>query len=832
MPPEVIRKLQLALRENPFWLDEEDVEEVIEYYVESRGDGLMRQSYNVRDLAQPDAEEGVPPASPVDVQRESDLQSAARSESGSAGGMKQVNEGPTNVPADLEHEQTPNLEREPEPKLADTEPFVAACRSTHSAPTSRDEAPGTPPTRARRAMSSAPPSRARRAFSGASHTQRELQHAWYWGVDSINQDGRKVREWRPYSQSVNILLEDAVERSEFMFPISLSSDCIVDLAEWATHRRAWQRLTSDPEQKRPLQREPSTVAKMYEEAKGAFDGSIVRASIAFTEGVDAAPAGPINEAHVNLYQTIKSFLSQQEAGKSQLGKNLASWPMRFAEARSRCATATDPIAGSSELLQYIRSFMNDCIKVANPIDRSSVRARRAVRPAADQDIIEAAMQSIVLEGTTYEGMMGRVREGHLNEELLLSTLRRRLAQRPQADFAIPASHVDPDDWAQARELLAEINSCHTALGQLGCVVRAAKAVYETVEKFKTEPGKHLTVGADEFTPIFVYIVLMSETVDIYSCIDFIEKCAPESKAYSGEGGYYLMQLTSAAQLLGQLAVAELPAEGMLPVGYGGEDDPDAGLRRLMSHGDIHWVWSWADDSNRALGREQDKYVQYNERTCEELEQALKDGASFYQIDSERHVDLNTSPMWQVVSATQDTRHVRKRRVLRETAAQSMQRRSRYQAYVAARAKRDTAEQLRYQNERKLNADEGIPENTLLSMWPLPGVEAPVGDALYVSFAKQAVGSNRHTVQFAHSDSTRLQPGHAHRAFSKLYTFQLKDYDVRVMPPDSLGEHRPVGVEDGRASSFHGGSVRGVGFGRGGLYSPNCWRPETNREGEW
>ena len=810
----MIARVQARLLDDPFYMEEDDVDEVIAHYTESHGDGPLRQSYTVK-LSPKKSEEGVPPEpTPMPV-------------SVSVVATPQAPGGPVDdaSPAKPDHKPEP----EPEPE----EPFAAT--GLGDMPSDRSA------SRAGRAVTNPEPSCVsgdgwrRRAVSGASYTQRELQHVWYWGADSgmRDQHGKKVREWRAYSESLSYELEDAVERGDYLFPIDVGNGRIVDLKEWPTRGQAWQ-LTSDLQHKRPVKRETSSVAKMYEEARGALDGGMQRASIAFTEG-GVAGAEAIRETRVIAQQTHESIRAQQEAGKSKLGKALNSWPALFEKARDRCAAATDPVAASSELLQYVRKFMNDCIEMADPIDRISLSGGGPVESGADQDVIEAVLQSIVL-APYYEGYMGRVREAHLDEELQLTNLRRRLVGRPQVDFLVPPSHVDPDNWTRSCELLAEMNTHHTALGQLGCIVQAAKAVYETVDTFETEPGKTLTVGADEFTPIFIYIVLMSEAVGIYSCIEFIEKCAPESKVFSGEGAYYFMQLTSAAQLLRQLAVADLPPAGQLPIGYGGSDDPDAGLRRLLSSqtspGDIQWVWSWADDSNRDLGRIQDKFVPYDERKIEELERALAAGARFCQIDPLRHVDLSTSPMWQVVSATEHTGNVLRRRVIRETAAQTMQRRAKYQAHVAARAKRDEAERWRHQAEKLLHADERIPEGTCLWMWPVHGVEGPVGDASYVSFTRKTAGSNRHTVQFARSDSTRVRPGDLPHASSKLYSFQLKDYDVRVLAPISLGDHRPVGVQDGRCSSIYGGTATGVGFGRGGFYSPSCWRPETNKEGEW
>lgn len=78
---------------------------------------------------------------------------------------------------------------------------------------------------------------------------------------------------------------------------------------------------------------------------------------------------------------------------------------------------------------------------------------------------------------------------------------------------------------------------------------------------------------------------------------------------------------------------------------------------------------------------------------------------------------------------------------------------------------------------------------------------------------------------------------------------IKDTDLRVLPlkpsgsssggggTNSTRQHSFVGcgpplllpcaVEDGRFSSAFRDDAQGLGFGRGGLYSPQCWRPATD-----
>ena len=189
--------------------------------------------------------------------------------------------------------------------------------------------------------------------------------------------------------------------------------------------------------------------------------------------------GAANEkaGQVMIQRTHESLRAQMQVeGKKQtpLGRALAQWPKQFEVARARCAAAPDPLAASEVFLKEVRTFLNNCLALADPTDRASITGNTAELPP-DADIIEAVLQSMVLK-PHYEGLMGRLRQAHHNKELQLEGLRRRLIGRPQVDFAIPGSHVDPKDWELSRGFLAQMNSSHTALGQLGCIVKAAKGI--------------------------------------------------------------------------------------------------------------------------------------------------------------------------------------------------------------------------------------------------------------------------------------------------------------------------------------------------------------------
>ena len=262
------------------------------------------------------------------------------------------------------------------------------------------------------------------------------------------------------------------------FPILVDNERTVDLEEWPKTGKAYERDISQPDRKRHVKREPMNVAKMFEEAMGALGGSMERASVAFTEGGEMAGGVATGKAgRVLMQRTHESLRAQMLVeGKKQtpLGRALAQWPKQFEAARATCAKAPDPLAASEVFLKEVRTFLNNCLAMADPTDRASITGNIADLPP-DADIIEAVLQSMVLE-PHYEGLMQRLRVPHNPKELQLEGLRRRLVGRPQIDFTIPATHVDPKNWELSRGFLSQMNSSRTALGQLGCIVRAAKGI--------------------------------------------------------------------------------------------------------------------------------------------------------------------------------------------------------------------------------------------------------------------------------------------------------------------------------------------------------------------
>ena len=373
----------------------------------------------------------------------------------------------------------------------------------------------------------------------------------------------------------------------------------------------------------------------------------------------------------------------------------------------------------------------------------SEQARRTQhRVATVEQVLTAALQACVLV-PQYEGLMSRLREVHLAQELQLESLRTFLAGRPQEDFYIPPAFCElaSDDWAAARAALAKISEQRTAAGKLGCLVRTARAIIETVEAMQqqqqqqqqqTEGGggnggggggsqKPLVLSGDDMLPIFIYVVLFSQAPALYSSMDLIEYCAQPDKnsGLRGEGAYYHAVTATALEELARwgkaIAAGKLPTTGKLEVlvtdsdttapapaqdGVGGEGG--SGVE------EVQMIWSWAADSNAELGRKHDKWVPYSIEFSAKCEQALASGRPILVFDDrpQNHIDLEQyvkaaassgqgqGQLWQVVTATPNLR----RRVRRETVAAQQARHDASLRHAKARAHREAIEAIRRQAE--------------------------------------------------------------------------------------------------------------------------------------
>eukprot|EP01048_Picozoa_sp_COSAG05_P018411 COSAG05_NODE_2687_length_2770_cov_1.143766_1_plen_337_part_00 len=287
------------------------------------------------------------------------------------------------------------------------------------------------------------------------------------------------------------------------------------------------------------------------------------------------PAG----AEAQLIQRLEN--ERQEQG-STLGVNLARWEAEFQLHQAECDLSVGSQPGqiaagraSDLLLQFVREFTTRAV--------AHCEQRFVARPSPSmREIVEAAVQAVVLSEPVHAGIMRALHEKHLEDEVGLLKLRCRLEERgcTQLDFEIPQPLSEiglapaagtQEPWGQVCCHLRRLDGECTATAQLRQLMLAARAVYSTVQANQPpKPAKQWTLGADEFTPIFTWAVAKSGATNLYACVDFMEECGPPSLV-SSEGGYYLMQLRSALMMLRWLNESYPWPEGeVLPIGVAPE----------------------------------------------------------------------------------------------------------------------------------------------------------------------------------------------------------------------------------------------------------------------
>ena len=151
----------------------------------------------------------------------------------------------------------------------------------------------------------------------------------------------------------------------------------------------------------------------------------------------------------------------------------------------------------------------------------------------------------------------------IEEEALVHKMSTQLEGLPQSFFEIPIGCESPSRWSAAALEMAGVSAAVMPTDKLAALLRAAKVIYGTyfAEKEirkkrlikKTPKGEKLPkmadeLGADEFLPIFIFVVVHAELnapLKDKECMWSL--CEPDMVA--GEGGYYLTVFDAALSYL-------------------------------------------------------------------------------------------------------------------------------------------------------------------------------------------------------------------------------------------------------------------------------------------
>ena len=128
-----------------------------------------------------------------------------------------------------------------------------------------------------------------------------------------------------------------------------------------------------------------------------------------------------------------------------------------------------------------------------------------------------------------------------------ASLRRNIlviAHQPQSFFGIPVQHISPSSWDDVVFLLRDIRSKTLPHDRLEALLIAAKAIPDLF--IKEHKGADQPLGADDFLPIFIYVLARAQIPDMLALHDELQALCDRDKRMS-ETGYYLATLEASLQ---------------------------------------------------------------------------------------------------------------------------------------------------------------------------------------------------------------------------------------------------------------------------------------------
>ena len=206
---------------------------------------------------------------------------------------------------------------------------------------------------------------------------------------------------------------------------------------------------------------------------------------------------------------------------------------------------------SETALQKLRVFMDSIVQFTLQNMSQSLGTKNVPQ------LVEAGVERAVLS-SRYASILALTSPRYIAQEKRLQDLRTLVRQRPQSAFGIAEDLVSPLEWCAARGCLSEMRSMKTPAEELACLNTTATAIYREMQAGqarKREGKAPKVIGADEFTPIFIYVVCLSGLTDLHArCENLWALAAPSM--LSGMSGYYLTQLQAALGFLDEMYTEE------------------------------------------------------------------------------------------------------------------------------------------------------------------------------------------------------------------------------------------------------------------------------------
>ncbi|RHY30091.1 hypothetical protein DYB32_004638 [Aphanomyces invadans] len=217
--------------------------------------------------------------------------------------------------------------------------------------------------------------------------------------------------------------------------------------------------------------------------------------------------------------------------------------------------------------------MMDCIKTtmadlkAQLLDSADVvEFLRATRlKIADPEVCEQAAQHIrreassIIQTHVYVALEDDIAEclraivPDSDDEALVRKIR-LLARKPQTAFGVK-SGFSAEDWIHARSELGAMDLCTLPIDKLKCIMNAAMGVYQTVVESQCEGNNspaNLTLSADDFVPIHIYVVLTSLLLNPLVTKELLA-LVTDPTDLTGKIGFYFTNFVAAIDHIAQLS---------------------------------------------------------------------------------------------------------------------------------------------------------------------------------------------------------------------------------------------------------------------------------------
>ena len=123
----------------------------------------------------------------------------------------------------------------------------------------------------------------------------------------------------------------------------------------------------------------------------------------------------------------------------------------------------------------------------------------------------------------------------------------KITHQPQSFFGIPVSQISPSGWEAVVVLMRDIRSRTLPHDRLEALLLTAKEIpLHFQREHASSVEDNVTLGADDFLPIFIYIIARAQIPDMLALSEELQALCDPDKRMS-ETGYYLATLEASLQ---------------------------------------------------------------------------------------------------------------------------------------------------------------------------------------------------------------------------------------------------------------------------------------------